>query len=160
MNSPDTLADSVVALGIAASTDEVNKCLVMTDDDQLKVFLVLTALSEIAKTSKPSLISDLCIIHVALNLEMAFSLNKHCAIESMHNTDTASSPQPTPCIYPANLVPSPPCNIENMGVAWGRGYTQHFCAWAILKCNSIEEGRVHLYKGIVHYKKDLYTLVT
>ena len=86
LNSPDTLADFVVALGIAASTDEVNERLVMTDDDQLKVFLVLTALSEIAKTSKPSLISELGIIHVVLNnLEMASSLYERYAIESMHN---------------------------------------------------------------------------
>jgi hypothetical protein len=64
LNSPDTLADSVVALSIAASTDEVNKRLVVTDDDQLKIFLILTALSEIATISKPSLISDFVAIPI------------------------------------------------------------------------------------------------
>ena len=59
LNSRGILADFVAVLSIAASTDKVNKRLVVTDDDQLKVFLVLTAVTEIAKTSKPSLISDL-----------------------------------------------------------------------------------------------------
>ena len=45
LNSPYTLADFVVALCIAASTDEVNKRLIVTDNNQLKVFLVLTSLS-------------------------------------------------------------------------------------------------------------------
>ena len=49
MNSPHTLADFVVTLSIAASTDEVNKCLVMTDDNQLKIFLIFAALPGIAR---------------------------------------------------------------------------------------------------------------
>ena len=52
LNSPYTLADFVVALCLAASTDEVNKRLIMTDDNQLKVFLILTSLSAKAISMK------------------------------------------------------------------------------------------------------------
>ena len=47
LNSPNTLADFVEALSISTSTDEVDKRLIVTDDDELKVLLVLTALSGI-----------------------------------------------------------------------------------------------------------------
>ena len=44
LDSPDVLHDLVVALCVAAPTDEVDKVLVMADDDQLEVLLIRTSI--------------------------------------------------------------------------------------------------------------------